>query len=126
MRERIIQEILDKKIISIVRGVEPDKMVRIAEALYQGGVTMIEVTFNQKNPDSWQETADSIAAIKAAMGEPATSSPPTPIPTSSPGRESWVLSPCPGPIPPPKPSRPTTPAPISSSCSPAWAMPPPT
>ena len=69
MRERIIQEILDKKIISIVRGVEPDKMVRIAEALYQGGVTMIEVTFNQKNPDSWQETADSIAAIKAAMGD---------------------------------------------------------
>ena len=37
MRERIIQEILDKKIISIVRGVEPDKMVRIAEALYEGG-----------------------------------------------------------------------------------------
>lgn len=69
MRERIIQEILDKKIISIVRGVDPDKMVRIAEALYQGGVTMIEVTFNQKNPASWQETADSIAAIKAAMGD---------------------------------------------------------
>ena len=69
MRERIIQEILEKKIISIVRGVEPDKMVRIAEALYEGGVTMIEVTFNQKNPASWQETADSIAAIKAAMGD---------------------------------------------------------
>lgn len=69
MKERIIQEILDKKIISIVRGVEPDKMVRIAEALYEGGVTLIEVTFNQKNPASWQETADSIAAIKAAMGD---------------------------------------------------------
>ena len=69
MRDRIIQEILDKKIISIVRGVEPDKMVHIAEALYEGGVTMIEVTFNQKNPNSWQETADSIAAIKAAMGD---------------------------------------------------------
>ena len=69
MRQRIIQEILDQKIISIVRGVEPDKMVRIAEALYEGGVTLIEVTFNQKNPDSWQETADAIAAIKAAMGD---------------------------------------------------------
>ena len=69
MRERIIQEILDKKIISIVRGVEPDKMVRIAEALYEGGVTLIEVTFNQKNPASWQETADAIAAIKTAMGD---------------------------------------------------------
>jgi len=69
MREQIIQEILNRKIISIVRGVEPDKMVRIAEALYEGGVTMVEVTFNQTNPASWQETADSIAAIKAAMGD---------------------------------------------------------
>ena len=57
------------EIISIVRGVEPDKMVRIAEALYEGGVTLIEVTFNQKNPASWQETADAIAAIKTAMGD---------------------------------------------------------
>ena len=69
MKERIIQEILEKKIISIVRGVEPDKIVRIAEALYEGGVTLIEVTFNQKNPASWQETADAIAAIKASMGD---------------------------------------------------------
>ena len=69
MREQIIQEILNRKIISIVRGVEPDKMVRIAEALYEGGVTMVEVTFNQTNPASWQETADSITAIKAAMGD---------------------------------------------------------
>ena len=69
MKERIIQEILDKKIISIVRGVEPDKIVRIAEALYEGGLTLIEVTFNQKNPASWQETADAIAAIKATMGD---------------------------------------------------------
>ena len=63
MKERIIQEILDKKIISIVRGVEPDKMVRIAEALYEGGVTLIEVTFNQKNPASWQATADLIGEL---------------------------------------------------------------
>jgi len=60
MRETTIHEILDKRIISIVRGVEPDKMVRIAEALYEGGVTMIEVTFNQKNLDSWQETEPSL------------------------------------------------------------------
>lgn len=69
MRERIIQEILDKKIISIVRGVETEKILKIAEALYEGGVTLIEVTFNQKNPESWQETADAIAAIHANMGD---------------------------------------------------------
>ena len=69
MRERIIQEIVDKKIISIVRGVEPEKILKIAEALFDGGVTLIEVTFNQKNPASWQETADAIAAIRKAMGD---------------------------------------------------------
>ena len=69
MRERIIREILDKKIISIVRGVEPEKILKIAEALYEGGVTLIEVTFNQKDPASWQQTADAIAAIHAAMGD---------------------------------------------------------
>lgn len=69
MRERVISEILDRKIIAIVRGVEPEKVVRVAQALYDGGVTLVEVTFDQKNPASWQETADAIAAVKAKMGE---------------------------------------------------------
>ena len=69
MRERIIQEILDKKIISIVRGVEPEKILKIAEALYEGGVTLIEVTFNQKDPASWAQTAVAINAIHTAMGD---------------------------------------------------------
>lgn len=69
MRNRIIQEILDRKIISIVRGVEPEKILRIAEALYEGGVTLIEVTFNQKEPNSWSQTAAAIAAIREAMGD---------------------------------------------------------
>lgn len=69
MRKRIIQEVLDKKIISIVRGVEPEKILKIAEALYEGGVTLIEVTFNQKDPDSWAQTAVAINAIHTAMGD---------------------------------------------------------
>lgn len=69
MRERIIAEILDRKIIAIVRGIEPEKVVRVAQALYDGGVTLMEITFNQKDPASWQETADAIAAVKAQMGD---------------------------------------------------------
>ena len=69
MKERIIQEILDKKVISIVRGVVPEKIIKIAEALYEGGVTLIEVTFNQKDPSSWVETASAIAAIRDSMGD---------------------------------------------------------
>lgn len=69
MRERIIAEILDKKLISIVRGVEPEKVLRVAQALYDGGVTLMEITFDQKNPQSWSETAAAIAAVKSAMGD---------------------------------------------------------
>ena len=69
MYKRVIQEILDRKIISIVRGVEPEKILKIAEALYEGGVTLIEVTFNQKDPTSWLQTAAAIAAIRGSMGD---------------------------------------------------------
>lgn len=67
MRERIIAEILDKKIISIVRSVTPEKVLPVAEALYAGGVTLMEITFDQKNPDSWPTTAAAIAAVKEQM-----------------------------------------------------------
>lgn len=67
LRERIIQEILEKKVIAIVRGAEPESLCDIAEALYAGGVTMVEMTFDQSAPESWQETADGIAAMKARM-----------------------------------------------------------
>ena len=68
-RDVLVKEILDKKIISIVRGVEPEKILKIAEALYEGGVTLIEVTFNQKEPSTWPQTAVAIAAIREAMGD---------------------------------------------------------
>ena len=67
MREQIIQEILNKKIIAIVRGVSADRVMPVAQALYDGGITLIEVTFNQRDPASWQATADAIAAIKREM-----------------------------------------------------------
>lgn len=69
MRERIISEILDRRIIAIVRGVETEKVVRVAQALYDGGVTLVELTFDQKKPASWRETADAIASIKARLGD---------------------------------------------------------
>ncbi len=69
MRERVIQEIRDKKIIAIVRGVDEVQALAIAKALYEGGITMVEVTFNQKNPDQFINTANAIRAINAEMGD---------------------------------------------------------
>lgn len=69
MRDTVIQEILKHKIIAIVRGMEKEQTVKIAKALYEGGVRFIEVTFNQKKPEEFYKTADAIRAIREEMGE---------------------------------------------------------
>ena len=69
MREQVIEKIKEEKIIAIVRGMEVDQTVKIAQALYEGGVSLIEVTFNQKCPEKFHQTADSIRAIREAMGD---------------------------------------------------------
>ena len=69
MREQVIQTIKDEKIISIVRGMNPQQTVEIAKALYEGGIKLIEVTFNQKCPEKFHETTDAIKAIREAMGD---------------------------------------------------------
>ena len=69
MREQVIQTIKDEKIISIVRGMNPQQTVEIAKALYEGGIKLIEVTFNQKCPEKFYETTDAIKAIRAEMGD---------------------------------------------------------
>lgn len=45
MRERVIGEILQKKVIAIARGADELQAVAAAEALYKGGITLVEVTF---------------------------------------------------------------------------------
>ena len=64
MREQVIKSILDNKIIAIVRGIDVDSAVEVAKALYKGGIKLIEVTFNQKLPESFVDTVNSIKLIK--------------------------------------------------------------
>ena len=51
-------------IIAIIRGFEPDVCLRLSEAYVKGGINMVEVTFNQKDPSSWKDTAAAIRSIK--------------------------------------------------------------
>lgn len=64
MRENIINAILENKIISIVRGMDEEKAMKIADALYEGGIRLVEVTFNQKDPSTHKVSAAAIRAIK--------------------------------------------------------------
>lgn len=49
-----LEWVLRRKVIAIVRGQEPEHMVKLACALYEGGVDLIEVTFNQARPETWK------------------------------------------------------------------------
>lgn len=69
MRDVIIRKIQEEKLIAIVRGIAPESCVRVADALYEGGFRLMEVTFNLKDPASWQQTADAIAACIAKYGD---------------------------------------------------------
>ena len=64
MREQIIKNVLDKKIVAIIRGMDPEICVKLAEAFYAGGINMVEVTFNQAKPEEFYKTADAIKAIR--------------------------------------------------------------
>lgn len=63
MRELVMQWAHKEKIIAIVRGVESEKCLKVAQALYDGGIRLMEVTYDQRNPDSWKTTAHAIEEI---------------------------------------------------------------
>ncbi len=69
MREDVIKIIEKEKIISIIRGIAPEDAVKVAKALYDGGIKLVEVTFDQSNPDKFINTVNAIKAIKEFAGD---------------------------------------------------------
>lgn len=59
----ILERVKKGKVIAIVRGLGPENMLKLADALYAGGIDMIEVTFNQAKSETWIDTANAIRAI---------------------------------------------------------------
>lgn len=69
MREQIIQKILDEKVIAIVRGIYEEECVNLAKALHEGGVNLLEVTFDQKSHEERLRTAKTISMLNEMLGE---------------------------------------------------------
>ena len=63
MRDYTIQKVLEEKAIAIVRGASVEDCLKVADALYEGGIRLMEITFNQKNPDSFKDTAAAIKGV---------------------------------------------------------------
>ena len=63
MEKSIAEMIGERKIIAIVRGLPPEQLMKLVNALYEGGISLIEVTFAQNAPQTWQDTAAGIRRI---------------------------------------------------------------
>ena len=68
-QQEITQRVLEEKVIAIVRGVETAQCIKVAEALYAGGIRLMEVPFNAKDPAGDETTAACIAARVETYGE---------------------------------------------------------
>lgn len=65
MKEQVIDSILKTKVIAIARGYSKDDCLHLAEALYDGGVSLIEFPFSQTDISEQLYTAQVISAIKS-------------------------------------------------------------
>ena len=63
MRNQIIQSIEDNKLIAIVRGVKKEQLIPLAEAMYEGGIRLLEVTYSADGRVSDAETAECIGML---------------------------------------------------------------
>lgn len=69
MRDIIIQKVLEKKIVAIVRGVYGEDCVNLAKALHEGGIDMLEVTFDQSKPEAYGRTSETIRLLVETLGD---------------------------------------------------------
>ncbi len=65
MENNILKVVEKEKIIVIVRGVESKKILPLAEAMYDGGIRLLEITYSAGNT----ETAENIKRLKEHFGE---------------------------------------------------------
>ena len=63
VKETLIQEMQQEKVIAIARGLTTEQVVAAAKALYEGGIRFMEVTFDATGKVSNDETGKMIAGI---------------------------------------------------------------
>lgn len=63
MRETVISAVEREKVIVIVRGVAKEKLIPLADAMYDGGIRLLEITYDATGKTSDEETAENIAML---------------------------------------------------------------
>ena len=69
MKKDVIQSILDNKLIVIVRGIENSKLLPLAQAMYNGGIRLLELTYDSTGNTTDIMTAHNITMLKEYFGD---------------------------------------------------------
>lgn len=69
MKTTILEATKEHRITAILRGIDEAHMGPVVDALYAGGIRLLEVTFNQKSPDRLEQTASAIRYAKEKYGD---------------------------------------------------------
>ena len=64
-----LEYVQQRKVVAIVRGLAPEHIVRLGHAFEEGGIGLMEVTYNQRAPETWRDTAKAIEAVEKAFGD---------------------------------------------------------
>lgn len=67
MKESIVKFIEENKIIAICRGIYAQDLVNLVSALSEGGVKLVEVTFDQGDKDCINKTSEAIKLLTSTF-----------------------------------------------------------
>ena len=65
----ILEHIKESKIIAIVRGIPSTSIVDLVEAMVKGGVSCVEVTFDQSSEEKSKDSLKAISLIRETFGD---------------------------------------------------------
>lgn len=65
----LLKQVKENKIITILRNIPIDQVLPIAQALYDGGIKLLEITFDQSLTTGLNDTSMAIAMLADAMGD---------------------------------------------------------
>ena len=65
----IVEYIEKHKIICLCRKIYGEELLRLAHAMYDGGIRLMEVTFDQADPEAVKKTAQAIELLRGEFGE---------------------------------------------------------
>lgn len=69
MKNKVISAVEEHKIIAILRGIPTNKIIQTAEALYDGGIRLIEITYSANGSIPHEETSENIKKLSEHFGD---------------------------------------------------------